>query len=351
MARLTDPDYLARQYGDARNLNARLRLHQRYSVNRYGWQRWLFDRLVLPAKARLLDLGCGSGELWRENRARIPAGWRVTLADLSAGMLDAARHALAARPGRFALTNADAQDLPFPDDCFDGVLAMHMLYHVPDRPRALREIRRVLRPGGRLYASTVGEQHMAELSRSQLARRFGIDLGTKPAEAHEAAHGAAHGAGTQSGAQSGAADGPAGFTLENGGDQLGYLFNNVRLFLYEDRLEVGNAAGTSRLCRLYGEAGRGSGRAAVAGARAGDRSPRAAENRQVQRCLRGRQAGVSGTLKRAASGRLPFAGRFGSFATSSCSTAGNTRRHTAKRHACYCSQSMRPSRRRRWSRG
>jgi SAM-dependent methyltransferase len=226
MAKLTDPDYLARQYGDARNLTARLRLHQRYSTNRYGWQRWLFDRLALPAAARILDVGCGSGELWRENLARVPAGWRPTLADLSAGMLQATRRNLAAQVGRFPLANADAQNLPFPDDCFDGVLANHMLNHVPHRPSALQEIRRVLRPGGRLYASTVGEQHMLELSRSQLARRFGIELGTEPAR----------------GAAGGQASGPADFSLENGGDQLAYLFTDVRLSFYEDRLEVDNAA-------------------------------------------------------------------------------------------------------------
>ncbi len=221
MAKFTNPDYLARQYGDARNLNARLRLHQRYSANRYGWQRWLFDRLALPATARILDAGCGSGELWRENLVRVPAGWRPVLADRSAGMLDSARRNLTAAPGHFAPARADAQDLPFAEGCFDGILAMHMLYHVPDLPRALREIRRVLRPGGRLYASTAGAGHMAELSRPQLARRLRVDLGPEPA-----------------------GDLPAGtesFSLENGGQQLASLFTDVRLHLYEDWLVVDSA--------------------------------------------------------------------------------------------------------------
>ena len=45
---------------------------------------------------------------------------------------------------------ADVQDLPFPDASFDAVIANHMLFHVEDRPRALGEIVRVLRPDGRL---------------------------------------------------------------------------------------------------------------------------------------------------------------------------------------------------------
>ena len=60
-------------------------------MNPYGWFRWVFDALVkLPADARLLELGCGHGLLWKENIDRIPAGWHITLSDLSPGMLDAA---------------------------------------------------------------------------------------------------------------------------------------------------------------------------------------------------------------------------------------------------------------------
>src|SRR5205823_9076585 len=57
----------------------------------------------------------------------------------------------------------DVQDLPFRDGIFDCALAAWMLYHVPDLNRALRELRRVLQPEGRLVAVTNSERTMPEL--------------------------------------------------------------------------------------------------------------------------------------------------------------------------------------------
>lgn len=76
-------------------------------------------------------------------------------------MLQAARQQLGEK--RFVYAVADAQALPFADATFDAVIANHMLYHIPDLPRALAEIRRVLKPAGRFYASTIGREHMHEL--------------------------------------------------------------------------------------------------------------------------------------------------------------------------------------------
>ncbi|MCY4108958.1 MAG: class I SAM-dependent methyltransferase [Chloroflexi bacterium] len=155
MNRMTDQRYLLEdQYRDPSNLQDRVRLHARFSVNPRGWLPWVFDRFAFGKEARLLDLGCGTGDLWRVNRARIPSGWEITLADLSPGMLDAAATRLGKE--RFSYRVADAQDLPFDNDRFDGVIANHMLYHVPDRAQALGELRRVLRADGRLYAATNG---------------------------------------------------------------------------------------------------------------------------------------------------------------------------------------------------
>jgi ubiquinone/menaquinone biosynthesis C-methylase UbiE len=101
--------------------------------------------------------------LWTKNAHRIPAGWNITLTDLSPGMLDEARRNLASVEHRFQFRAADAQNVPFEDAQFDAVIANHMLYHVPDRLRAFAEIRRVLRQNGELFAATNGQYHMQEL--------------------------------------------------------------------------------------------------------------------------------------------------------------------------------------------
>ena len=99
----------------------------------------------LPADARILELGCGSGLLWKSSIDRIPAGWKITLSDLSPGMLDAAWRNLVVTGRTFQFKEIDAQSIPFEDETFDAVIANHMLYHVPDRGKALAEIKRVLK--------------------------------------------------------------------------------------------------------------------------------------------------------------------------------------------------------------
>ena len=160
---------LTKQYRNAANLDARINLHSRFSTNHVNWYRWLFDHFALPEGAQVLELGCGSAKLWRENLGRVPRSWNVTLTDASPGMLEEARRHLEG-PTTFAYEVVDAQVIPFDDASFDAVIAVHMLYHVPDQPRALREIRRVLKPDGHLYASTNGRTHMQEIG--DLAAHF-----------------------------------------------------------------------------------------------------------------------------------------------------------------------------------
>ena len=165
MSKFTDQQYLKTdQYKDSSNLDVRVVIHQRFSTNPYGWFQWVFDTLLkLPENARILELGSGHGLLWKENASRIPIGWNVTLSDLSSGMLDAAWRNLVVTGRAFQFREIDAQSIPFEDESFDAVIANHMLYHVPDRPKAIAEIKRVLKPGGHLIATTVGEHHMQEM--------------------------------------------------------------------------------------------------------------------------------------------------------------------------------------------
>ena len=134
-----------------------------------------------PARASSRP-GCGTALLWRRNLERIDPTWKLTLTDSSPGMLDAARTELGDRAEYLV---ADLQALPFEDGSFDVVLANHMLYHVPDRPRAFAEVARVLAPGGSFHASTNGRGFMQELVElvgprwrfAQHMEAFGLETG------------------------------------------------------------------------------------------------------------------------------------------------------------------------------
>ncbi len=72
MSHINDQTYLLNdQYRDSTNLDARVKLHVLFSTNKYGWNRWYFDQLDLPPDARVLELGCGPGYLWRVNLERL----------------------------------------------------------------------------------------------------------------------------------------------------------------------------------------------------------------------------------------------------------------------------------------
>ncbi len=172
MGILSNREYLRWQYEDSNYLSARVGLHARFSTEKYPWFHWVFDHFYLPDNARVLELGCGTGLLWRENLARIPSGWNITLSDASQGMVQEAEESLLHTSVSFKFANVDAQSIPYDDDSFDAVIANHMLYHVPELAETLSEIHRVLRPGGKLYATTVGLKHMVELN--EVPRKLGI---------------------------------------------------------------------------------------------------------------------------------------------------------------------------------
>ena len=138
MSRFTDQEYLlGEQYKNDAKLDARIRLHKKFSTNEYGWMTWVFDQFQgSPPGSQILELGCGPAGLWQDNAHGIPASWDITLSDFSPGMLAKAQKVLAAldRPFRFKVI--DAQEIPFEDERFDVVIANHMLFFVPDRPKA-----------------------------------------------------------------------------------------------------------------------------------------------------------------------------------------------------------------------
>lgn len=123
-------------------------------------------RLVPPASrpgAILVDVGCGGGLLAPHLRGK---GYRHVGLDLTRSALEqAAAHGLTP-------VQADAGALPLASECADVVVAGEIFEHVPDLPRAVAEVCRVLRPGGLLVLDTLNSTALSRLVAVRLAERF-----------------------------------------------------------------------------------------------------------------------------------------------------------------------------------
>lgn len=194
--------YAANQYRTTHNLDARIALH-RFGVSPVPWLSWVLDHLPVRRGQHVLEAGAGTGALWEDADLD---GVTLTLTDASAAMCDTLR---AGHPTRTVL-RCLVNELPFQDMSFDGVVANHMLYHLDEPATGLRELCRVLRPGGWIAAATNGRDHMRELG--DIARATGVPLTALTT--------------------------PISFSRENGPALLADHFTDVREIPYEDELRV-----------------------------------------------------------------------------------------------------------------
>ncbi|WP_461615036.1 MerR family transcriptional regulator [Clostridium sp. Marseille-QA1073] len=162
------------QYKNTENFNLRTKLHS-YNTNKTDWNNWCFNQMKFPSKARILELGCGTGELWLKNKESVNSEWNITLSDFSASMLQNAKEKLEQIEQDFIYKEIDAQNIPYEDESFDVVIARHMLYLVPDIEKVLSEIKRVLAKDGIFYATTNSCETMNELN--NLIEKFNSALG------------------------------------------------------------------------------------------------------------------------------------------------------------------------------
>jgi ubiquinone/menaquinone biosynthesis C-methylase UbiE len=135
----------------------------------------LVARAALTPGERVIDLACGTGVVARLAATRVGRGGAVTGVDVNPGMLEVARVS-APVDATFDWREASADALPFPDGSFDVAFCQLGLQFFADRVAALRELRRVLAPGGRALVSVPGPMptpfHMMEAA---LARRVDGD--------------------------------------------------------------------------------------------------------------------------------------------------------------------------------
>lgn len=157
------------QYATTANLDARVALHVKYAEAAQSWFDWLVDQIEWEQFHDVLEVGCGTGLLWAFVPSSVTHDHDITLIDLSQTMVETAAARATSHGHTVRAFTADVHGLPFEDHSFDLVIANHMLYHSPAPASAIKEIARVLRPGGTLVAATNGPKHLAELRDIEVA--------------------------------------------------------------------------------------------------------------------------------------------------------------------------------------
>ena len=207
MGDINDTSVVAQQYASPTNLNTRISIHDKYSTNKMGFGNWIFSNYRIEDGMKVLELGCGTGDMWKNRESLIAKCSELVISDFSEGMVATAREKI----GTFdniSYKIIDIQDIPYEDESFDVVIANMMLYHVPDIDRGLGEVWRVLRNGGCFYCATYGEHGIVEYL-SRILSSYGFADKTDK-----------------------------NFTLQNGQEILNRRFGNVKKAEYADSLAV-----------------------------------------------------------------------------------------------------------------
>jgi ubiquinone/menaquinone biosynthesis C-methylase UbiE len=205
---------ITEQYKDSSNFVARIELNKKFRTNPQPLTHWLFDQMDFQKNSRVLELGCGNAILWRTNMGKIGSDQTIVLTDFSEGMLDDAKKVLGSFKDRFEYKVMDAENITFPENSFDIIIANLMLYHVPNRKEAFSQITRVLRDNGSFYTSTFGRDNMKELN--ELVQDFYPQLNSLETLSNR-------------------------FGLENGKSQLEEYFGQVTMNKFPDHLEITDA--------------------------------------------------------------------------------------------------------------
>lgn len=199
---------IVEQYKNSNNLNVRISLHDRFSKNKIGWFPWLYDQIDFSGVTRLLEIGCGNGKLWENQKVDL-RNREIFLSDVSEGMVQEVRRKLGKDFNCIAL---DCQSIPFKDGYFDAVIANHVLFYVQNIEKGISEIQRVLHADGRFYCSTYGKEHMKEIT--ELVQEFDSTVELSQNKLYEI------------------------FGLENGKNVLEKYFSRVEWIPFEDALIV-----------------------------------------------------------------------------------------------------------------
>lgn len=209
MNTMNDKSVVKQQYATANNLNIRISIHDKYSTNKMGFRNWIVSHYRIDKGMKVLELGCGTGDMWKNRENIINSCSQLTLSDFSEGMLASTKSNL----GEYNNVDykvIDIQEIPFEDATYDVIIANMMLYHVPNIEKGLAEVRRVLKRGGRFYCATYGENGIVEYL-TKILTAYGVEDKSNKS-----------------------------FTLQNGNEILNKHFSRVEKLEYMDSLAVTN---------------------------------------------------------------------------------------------------------------
>lgn len=209
---LSMEETLAKQFKNSSNINSRIELHQRFSQNNLGWFRWIYQNLHLQPNMRILEIGCGNGQLWVDNLKLLPDPIQIILSDISSGMLRHAKAKLKDKEETFQFQRFDFNEIPYAEESFDVIIANHVLFYAKDRENTLKEIYRVLKKGGLFCCSTYGKQHMKEIE--LLVKEYDDRIALSEVKLFDI------------------------FGLDNGLSELSTIFDQVETLKYDDSLVV-----------------------------------------------------------------------------------------------------------------
>ncbi|MGN1276986.1 MAG: MerR family transcriptional regulator [Floccifex sp.] len=209
---LSRDDEMIESYKNSNNLKVRINLHELYSQNKEDWFSWVFSKIQFSKINSLLEIGCGNGQLWKNNNIEL-RNRQIFLSDSSYGMIEDIKKQLS---DDFSFMVFPCENIPFKKDFFDCVIANHVLFYLKDIHQGLKEIYRVLKSNGYFYCSTYSKNHMKEIG--ELVHEFDDSIYLSKTNLNEQ------------------------FGKENGKKLLEPYFKNIECFEYNDTLVVTNAS-------------------------------------------------------------------------------------------------------------
>lgn len=209
MGNINDTSVVKQQYATANNLNTRISIHEKYSTNKMGFGNWIVSNYRIDKGMKVLELGCGTGDMWKNRESLIKTCSQLVLSDFSEGMVATTKENIGDYDN-IEYKVLDIQEIPYENETFDVVIANMMLYHVPDIGKALAEVQRVLKKNGCFYCATYGEHGIIEYL-SKILSVYGVEDNVNK-----------------------------NFTLQNGQEILSKVFSNIKKLEYIDSLAVTN---------------------------------------------------------------------------------------------------------------